>query len=529
MAEEEKGTSVSSVSASTPTSVSSAMLTPVSMTSVPAASGGAFMSVPAEARLETPKPASARLTWDGSGETAGEHLDFVVTAAHLDVREDTGRLVGKMFSLTYVQVDAKGDADQTRPVTFAYNGGPGCASVPVNFGGIGPRRVKTDGVRHLAHPIQVEDNPATLLRETDLVFLDALGTGWSSVADGADTSKIFGVDGDADAFCRAITTWLEENGRWMSPVYLFGESYGTVRNAVLMRLLGERDVKLAGVTMLSAIFDLAQVEEGSDLYHLGMMPTMAATAQFFGKSGKGVDADEWFDRAMGWSEDVLAPALLRGDRLGEEREAVVARQMSEFIGLPERHIRRRRLRITLDDFRRNLLADEGRVTGRLDTRFSSDAPVAVQSSSEFFAMEDAADDAMESSWTSAFRAFCRDELGYRGPARYLSSNYERVGVNWKWSHREPGKDGESSSPNVAYDIAVALRRNPHMKLAILGGRYDAATTYWNVVHDMSCQFLSDELKERIEWHRYGCGHMAYVDEPTLLQLSHDMEAFYRKA
>ena len=127
----------------------------------------------------------------------------MATAAHLDVRGDTGALVGKMFSLSYV---ADGEDPAERPVTFAYNGGPGCASVPINFGGIGPRRVITEGCDHLGTPIRVEDNPYTLLRQTDLVFLDALGTGWSSVAEGADTSKVFGVDGDADAFCRAITT-----------------------------------------------------------------------------------------------------------------------------------------------------------------------------------------------------------------------------------------------------------------------------------------------------------------------------------
>ena len=506
---------------------------------VPAAAAGtatkdpavtrAFVSVPAEGAGPTPEPATARLTWRGSEETDGEAIDYDCTAAHLDVRADTGRLIGRMFSITYVAMGGDGSPDPRRPVTFCYNGGPGCASVPINFGGIGPRRVRTDGIEHLAYPIEVGDNPYTLLRESDLVFLDALGTGFSVLADDADPSKVFGIDGDADAFCRAITTWLEEHGRWGSPVYLFGESYGTVRNAVLMRLLGERDVKVAGVTMLSAIFDWVQVLEGEDLYHLGMTPTYAATAQYFGKAGRGASPDAWFDRAMDFSDEVLAPALLKGDRLGEEREREVAEQYAELIGLPAEHVRRAHLRITLDDFRRTILADEGRVCGRLDTRFSSDAPLATQSSSDWFAGEDAADDAVESSWTTAFRAFLHDELGYHAPARYLSSNYEAVGTKWSWSHQEPGKSEPSASPNVAYDVATALRRNPHMKLAILGGRYDAATTYWNVVHDMSRQFLSPELRERVEWHRYGCGHMAYVDVPTLRQMGSDMEAFYRKA
>ncbi len=152
-------------------------------------------------------------------------------------------------------------------------------------------------------------------------------TRWAPVLDAtadADTKKVFGTDGDADAFCRAITTWLEENGRWGSPVYLFGESYGTVRNAILMRLLGERDVKVAGVTMLSAIFDWVQVLEGEDLYHLGMTPVYAATAHYFGKVGAGEDPNRWYNRALKFTEDALAPALLKGDRL----EAASARRTS---------------------------------------------------------------------------------------------------------------------------------------------------------------------------------------------------------
>lgn len=509
-------------------SVAPVACAPSSAQDTPSDLKDSFMTVPAEKQMALPQAASANLVWKGSGISEGEVIAYQARASHIDVRSDTGALIGKMFAMSYIALDEQGNPQKDRPVTFAYNGGPGCASVPVNFGGMGPRRVKTDGVKHLSHPIEVEDNPYTLLRESDLVFLDALGTGWSSLAEGTDTSKIFGVDGDADAFCRAIMSWLEESGRWLSPVYLFGESYGTLRNAVLMRLLGEHDIKVAGVTMLSSIFNYAQVEEGSDLYHLGMTPTMAACAQFFGKAGVGKDPDEWFSEVMEWTDTVLAPALLVGDRLDPNKEEAVAQQLSSYIGLSEAHIRSRHLRITLDDFRKSLLYDEGRVVGRLDMRYSSDAPNFVQESSDWFAGEDASDDAVESSWTSAFRDFCHNTLGFRFNAPYLSMNYYHVGVNWKWEHTSPGKDASSMAPNVSYDILTAMHRNPAMKLCILGGRYDAATTYWNVVHDMACLFLSPELKERLEWHVYGCGHMAYSDVPTLERLAEDMKAFYSK-
>ncbi|MEE8704707.1 MAG: peptidase S10 [Olsenella sp.] len=483
-----------------------------------------FVTVPADKTRTVSDPVSRHFTW----EAAGEQMDYEATVAHLDVRDDTGALEGRMFSITYAKLGEDGLPMAGRPVTFCFNGGPGCASVPINFGGMGPRRVATDGVNHLPSSAKAEDNPYTLLRESDLVFLDALGTGYSPLAEGADTGAIFGVDGDADAFCRAITEWLERNHRWQSPVYLFGESYGTVRNAVLMRLLGERGVKLTGVTMLSAIWNWVQVQPGEDLYYLGMLPTFAAAAQFFGKAGAGVDEDAWFDRAMEWTDDVLAPALLKGDRLGEGREREVAHEMSELIGLDERLILRRHLRVSLDDVRRELLADEGRVCGRLDMRFSSDAPGYAQDDSSWFAGEDAADDAVNAVWNTAFRSFL-SEMGYDAPARYLDNNYYRVGVKWKWAHEEPGTGGAAGAPNVTVDLACALRRDPTIKLAVLGGRYDAATTYWNNVFELSRQFLSPQLKERVEFHRYGCGHMAYVDVPTLQQMSKDMEAFYRKA
>ena len=481
-----------------------------------------FLSVAANSAVEVPEEASALLVWHGAD---GSRIGYRASAAHVDVRDDAGVLIGKMFSLSYVVIDENGDANPARPVTFAYNGGPGSASVPINFGGIGPKRVATNGLNHLRADAPLEDNPETLLRESDLVFLDALGTGWSRMAEDADTKKVFSMDGDADAFARAICAWLEQNKRWSSPVYIFGESYGTVRNAVLMRLLGERAVKLTGVVMLSALFDMTQFENANDVYYLGMMPTFAATAQHFGKAGAGKDEDEWFDSALDWTEDVLAPALLKGDRLGEAREREVAEEMSAFIGIPADFICEHHLRIDLGTFRTELLRAERRVCGRFDTRFTSDAPSPTQG--PFFSLgEDASDDALSANWTMALRAFCADELGYHGPSTYLTGNYDKVNKDWNWSHAEPGSGWESSAPNVAVDIATAMRRNPSLKLAIIGGRFDAATTFWNVRHDMSRQFLSPELKERVRWYRYGCGHMAYVDVPTLHAMGRDMHEFY---
>ncbi|WP_297034155.1 S10 family serine carboxypeptidase-like protein [uncultured Enorma sp.] len=356
-----------------------------------AAKPDTVITVPADPRIPAPESTSRDFVWEG----AGERIEYTATAGYIDVRSDTGSLIGKMFSVAYVakvEEDAEpSDASASdirisqRPVTFCYNGGPGSSSVPINLGGIGPVRVKTDGTNHLSLPATLEDNPYTVLRQSDLVFLDALGTGYSAIAEGVDPKTVWGIDGDADAFCRAIIGWLDANHRWGSPVYLFGESYGTIRNAVLMRLLGEKCVPVRGVVMLSALFDWVQVLPGEDLYFLGMLPTFAAAARYFGRAGTKVDEAKWFDDAMEFTEAVYAPALLRGDRLPAREKTAVAKKMSRLIGLPADLIERYNLRIDLDTFRRSLLADEGRVIGRLDMRFASAAPLPLQASTEFFA------------------------------------------------------------------------------------------------------------------------------------------------
>lgn len=484
---------------------------------------GGVWRVPADRKCAVPAPASAKLTWHGKKQT----LDYSATASHLDIRTDAGELIGQMFSLAYVALGSDGEPQKERPVSFCYNGGPGSSSVPINLGGIGPRRVKTDGTNHLPCPGVVEDNPYSLLGDSDLVFLDALGTGYSYLADGADSAKVWSVDGDADTFARAIAAWLTANKRWGSPVYLFGESYGTIRNAVLMRLMAEKGIQPTGVVMLSSIFDWVQTLPGEDLYYIGMVPTFAATASFFGKVGE-KNPDKNFDAAYAFAEDEYAHALLKGDTLAPAEMKRVARKLSKLIGLPQEFIEKKHLRVTLEMFRNMVVADDGKICGRLDTRFCSDA-MSVYRDAGFLIGEDAAGDATEGAWVAAFRAHLQDDLGYDSGAIYLSNNYSIVNAQWDRGHESPGVGGgKLPCGNVCHDIATAMQRNPTVKLGIIGGIYDAATTFWNVKHDMACQFLSPELKERVSWYRYRCGHMAYVDEPTLEQMGKDMHDFYAK-
>lgn len=474
----------------------------------------------ASIRQPLPPTTAKSQTWSGPRGT----YTYEASAGSVDVRQDDGCLLGSMFYLGYCR-DMGSASTSQRPLTFCYNGGPGSSSVFLNFGGIGPVHIVPDGTHHLGMHPRVEDNPDTLLTDSDLVFFDALGTGWSSVAPGVDSKKVWGVDGDGDVFARAIIAWIDEHDRWDSPIYLLGESYGTVRNAVVMRMLSERGVDLAGVTMLSALFDYVQTLPTSDPYHIGMVPTFAAAAQWFHKAGRGVDVDRWFEDAEDFAQGSYASALLQGDRLTPREELRVAKRYAQLSGLSLDFVRAHHLRVELDDFRRELLRDEGKVLGRYDTRFTSTAPTALQRSTEAFEGEDAADAAIESALYAAFRSHVRSKLNYRGPANYLLDNWVQVGLSWDMRNDMPGV-GPTPIANVTLDIAQALRFNPTMKLAILGGRYDAATPFWNVEHSIATLHLPGELRSRIEFHRYGCGHMAYIDGPSLHALSADMHAFY---
>lgn len=471
------------------------------------------------APIEIPEPSSRSFTW-----TSGKKsINYEARAEHLSLAADDGTAIGHMFALSYVS-DLEDKTD--RPVTFLWNGGPGGASMMVNIGGMGPHYVKADGLHALPCPCEPQDNPYTLLPESDLVFLDAMGTGYSYVDPNYDAKKVYSVDGDADAFARGIAQWLTIHERWNAPLYLYGESYGTFRNAVLMRVLGERGIGVTGVIEQSTILDYAYTLAGNDLYYMGMVPVFAATAHHFGKTGKGVDPFEWFDRASDFVYDVYGPALIQSARMTPNQERRVARQLSSFIGLPTEQLLRQHLRIELDTFRSSILADQGLFTGRYDTRFTEPAYMAVQGDNEFFAGEDPSMDAINSPYTTAWMKLVQ-ETGFKANPNYIGLSF-KVNMAWDFNHTAPGTMGSPQCPNVAYDMATALRRNPKCRVLFFGGIHDAATPFWNVKHAMSKLFLPEALESRIEYHVHENGHMAYADEPTIKAMAPELAAFYDK-
>ncbi len=470
-----------------------------------------------EGAEKVPEKASKHYTWHGED---GKTIDYTGTAEMVDIFDDKGKAMCHQFCLSYVSDDVdKSD----RPVTFLWNGGPGGSSSMVCIGGMGPVRVPTDGTRHLRNTCPVEDNPYTLLQVSDLVFIDAPGTGYSHVAAGYDPKKVWGVDGDGDAMARTVIAWLNEHNAWDRPHYLYGESYGTTRAAVVYRLLGERGVGVDGVVEQSSILDYAVMLPGNDDYYAGMFPVMAATAQSAGVTGQGVSPEDWFAQAMDFVNTTYINALTIAGNLPQDKMQEVAEKMSEFIGLPVDFIMARKLRIELYEFRAHFAQDKGLSHGRYDTRFTEQVYQPVQGDLGFFQMEDPSYDAIQVVYNEVYQKLLRD-MGFAGYPNYCGLNIE-VNEAWNWNHDMPGV-GTAPMPNVAFDIATALRRNPTSHVIFLGGRHDGATPYWNVIHDMAKMYLPDDLAKQVLWYESSNGHMLYADTEALKATAPVLQDFY---
>lgn len=467
-----------------------------------------------------PASSSKELVWHGAN---GQRISYRATAELLPIHHyETGALIGTMFMISYLAQDGTDD----RPVTFLWNGGPGASSDMINIGGLGPHYVPVRGTGHLSNPSVYRDNPYTLLQESDLVFIDAFGCGLSKVDPSFDAKAVWGVDGDASACASGVAAWIQKHRRYNSPLFLYGESYGTLRNALVFRLLGERGVSVTGVIEQSSILDFAPTLSGNDDYYLGMLPLYASAACHFGKAGAQSTVSEWWDKAQSFADTALATAITQGDNLSTEAFNDVAQKMSQLIGLSPDFIKSRGLRIELDDFRAHLLESEGKFIGRYDMRYTSFAYKPVQGDSEFFSGEDPSMDAISSPYVSAYLRLVQ-ETGFEVDPNYNALNFQ-VNQAWNWAHQAPGTQGMPAMPDGSFDISCALRRNPRAHILFIGGYFDAATPFWNVRHDMAKLFLPPELKTQIQYRLYETGHMTYADDKVPALLAADLKAFYGK-
>ena len=435
-------------------------------------------------------------------------------------------------SIFYVAYFKKGVPSAGRPITFLYNGGPGSSTVWLHMGAFGPRRVLTHDDSHTpAAPYQLVDNAYSLLDASDLVFIDAPGTGFSRVA-GKDKEKAFyGVDADAHAFSQFIMGFLSKYGRWDSPKYLFGESYGTPRSAVVVNQLetGE-SVDFNGVILLSQIlnFDLSadstSLNPGTDEAYVTALPTYAATAWYHNRvaGGRPADLETYLREVERFANTDYALALQAGSELDPARRQQVAERYARYTGLPVAYVLKADLRVEGGMFEKMLQDETGLTTGRLDTRFSGPSMDPLSKEADY----DPQSAAISSAYVSTFNTYVRRTLGY-GDGKTYKPEID-VG-HWINDHQPPGQSQPVPSiENVMPDLASAMKYNPELKVMVNGGYYDLATPFYEGWYEDHHLPIPAALNANIEYHYYQSGHMVYAHEASLKELHDNVAAFIRR-
>ena len=433
-----------------------------------------------------------------------------------------------MFYVAYFKSDTKG---APRPLMFLYNGGPGSSTVWLHMGAFGPRRVVTSNDTHTpAAPYPVVNNDYSLLDVSDLVFVDAPGTGFSRIA-GKDKEKAFyGVDQDAWAFSDFIVQFLSKYGRWNSPKYLFGESYGTTRSAVLSNLLEtERDIDLNGVVLLSQILNFSfspdgpEVEPGINLPYQLALPTYAASAWYHHKlPQQNQELAPLITEVEHFAMNDYAMALEAGSSLSTDQRHAIAAKLHDYTGLPVAYIEKANLRISGGEFEKNLQDDEDLTTGRLDTRFSGPTFDPLSKEAEY----DPQSAAISSAYVAAFNDYVRKDLKYGDNKEYKPEI--EVWRFWDFKHKQPGMPfAFPSSTNVMPDLAVAMKYDPHLKILLNAGYFDLATPFYQGVYEMQHLPIPNDLEKNIEIQFYQSGHMVYAHEASLKAIHDNVAAFVR--
>ncbi len=432
----------------------------------------------------------------------------------------------RIFYVAYFKKDVP---PESRPITFIYNGGPGSSTMWLHMGAFGPRRIVTADDHHtVPAPYQLVDNAYSLLDASDLVFIDAPGTGFGRIY-GKDKEKAFwGVDPDAHAFARFIARFLSTYQRWNSPKYLFGESYGTMRSAIVAGILEtQSNIDLNGVILLSQILnyddsaDAPQYNPGIDVPYVLALPTFAATAWYHKRLPvQPAEVEPLLAEVEHFAITDYASALAQGSQLPEATRQAVAEKLHQYTGLPVAYILKADLRVNVGQFNHNLQGSDDLTTGRLDSRFSGPTfdPLAEE------AAYDPQAASISSAYTASFNDYVRRQLKFGDGLTYLPES-DAINNAWEVKHRAPDAPGDSANSNAMPDLATAMKYNPNLKVMLNGGYFDLATPYFAARYEMYHLPIPATLRQNIQYSWYKSGHMVYAHEDSLKELHDRVAAF----
>ena len=457
---------------------------------------------------------------------AGKDIKYTVTTGTIVLRSETTdreldtKPEAARATVFFTAYTRDGVKDLTkRPITFSFNGGPGSASIWLHLGALGPRKVRMGDVDQLlAPPYGLEDNEFSILDQTDLVFIDPVSTGFSRATEGVKAKDFHGIKPDIESVGDFIRLYTSRNQRWLSPKFLAGESYGTTRAAGLSGYLQDRHgLYLNGLMLISSILDFstARFEPGHDLPYILFLPTYTATAWYHKKLSPSLQKDlaKTLKLAEEFASGEYAAALFKGSSLTVKERESVLKQLSQFTGISETFLERANFRLEIFRFCKELLRDQGRTVGRLDSRFKGIDRDRAGENFEF----DPSHAAISGAYSAAFNHYVRNELGFESDLPYNIINM-RV---WPWSYT----DYENRFVNVGETMRKAMSSNPHLKVIVANGYFDLATPYFATDYTFKHLALDPSLEPNIRMTYYPAGHMMYVHAPSLEQLKNDLSAF----
>ena len=479
---------------------------------------------PADKTADQDKPKEESKLSHGSVMVNGQNLKYTATAGTLLIKDDKDEPQASVF---YVAYTLDGAAAGKRPVTFLYNGGPGFASIWLHMGSVGPLRVVTSDAQPTPDaPYSVVPNEYSLLDKSDLVFVDAIGTGYSRAVGKAKDKDFWGVDQDGKAFAHFIERYLGKNGRWNSPKFLMGESYGTTRSAVVSNILTGDGVALNGVVLVSTLLDFAteSFNVGNDLPYVTNLPTYAAVAWYHKKlNPMPSDFKGFLDEVRAFATGEYAHALMQGSKLDAATRADVLEKLALYTGVDAVTYDRSNLRLGCFQFMKDLTRDEGHTVGRLDARFTGLDHDNAGEYPEF----DPADAYITGAYTAALQSYLHDDFGYSTDREYLLQS-NGANQDWDWKHSNGFNPWWPGSLDVAEDLRQAMTQNPHLKVFVASGYYDLATPFAGSEYTFDHIGLDKSLRGNVQFGYYESGHMIYLHVPALQALKADLARFYDK-
>jgi carboxypeptidase C (cathepsin A) len=452
----------------------------------------------------------------------GKALKYSAAAGRLPIKRGDGKIEAEMFFVAYT---LDGQEVSKRPLTFAFNGGPGSASIWLHMGALGPRRVVLNPEGFLPPaPYGVEDNPYTLLDKSDLVLVDAIGTGFSRAENTETAKKFWGLKGDITAFGEFIRMYITRYERWSSPLFLLGESYGTTRSAGIAGDLSQQGISFNGITLLSTVlnFQTLQDEKTNDEPYIFLIPSYTMSAGYHHKLPPDLqqDVNKARQEAEQWASGDYARALAKGDALSSDERQKTIEQMSRFTGLSKEVIDQANLRINVPEFTHYLLIDQKLRVGRLDARYTGPDPNGLLDTPFY----DPTEANILPPFNAAFNNYLRNELGYKVDMPYYlfvrDTGFEE---KWDWG------SGIEGFPDTAIALRRALVRNPFLKVLVMEGYYDLATPYYAANYTFDHLDLPAKYRSQISFATYEAGHMVYLPMDSLKKMKNDEAGFIDKS